>query len=175
MSVRCFTEQRCLCLAVLSFLTSAKCKKSTKFTWYHQRWIHVQEADKVDLLVIFIISRRFAHLFKWASSEQWYTRLRLTEVTRSNSQVVVSACIVFADTRKHSVCPCVLPRQIVGIACYDRSLHIVSTTSGRKLFPPLCSASPIVQVLCKGHHLMAVDANCQLSVWWVSNWRTFDS
>jgi len=28
------------------------------------------QADKLDLLAIFLISRRFVHLFKWASSEQ---------------------------------------------------------------------------------------------------------
>jgi len=34
-------------------------------------------ADKLDLLAIFIISRRFAHLFKWASNNirfVWYAQ-----------------------------------------------------------------------------------------------------
>jgi len=32
------------------------------------------QADKLDLLAIVIINRRFAHLFKWASSGQFALR-----------------------------------------------------------------------------------------------------
>jgi len=43
------------------------------------------QADKLALLAIFIISRRFAHLFKWASSGQCFLttfNMQLTNNTK---------------------------------------------------------------------------------------------
>jgi len=52
------------------------------------------QADKLALLVIFIISRRFAHLFKWASSEQSFltTLHLLLHVGRANSELFFRTC-----------------------------------------------------------------------------------
>jgi len=41
------------------------------------------QADKLDLLAIFIINRRFAHLFKWASlGQSFLSRVKIFHKTR---------------------------------------------------------------------------------------------
>jgi len=44
------------------------------------------QADKLALLAIFIISRRFAHLFKWASSGQCFLTTYNMQLTNNKKQ-----------------------------------------------------------------------------------------
>jgi len=44
------------------------------------------QADKLALLAIFIISRRFAHLFKWASSGQCFLTTYTMQLTNNKKQ-----------------------------------------------------------------------------------------
>jgi len=44
------------------------------------------QADKLDLLAIFIFSRHFAHLFKWASSGQCFLTTYNMQLTNNKKQ-----------------------------------------------------------------------------------------
>nr|CAB3253010.1 protein HIRA-like [Phallusia mammillata] len=60
-------------------------------------------------------------------------------------------------------------QQIVGLACHDHSIHAISLASGRRIFPPIHFGSAVSHLSCKGHHLMAIDNACKLSVWNTKN------
>ena len=57
--------------------------------FYFNQHSLLKQADKLDLLAIFIISRRFAHLYKWASPGQCFLTTYNMQLTNNKKQWAV--------------------------------------------------------------------------------------
>ena len=59
-------------------------------------------------------------------------------------------------------------RFLVCCACKDHTIHVFSLGSGRRVLSPICfgaAHSTATRLCCRGYHVMAVDAGCNMTVW----------
>ena len=55
--------------------------------------------------------------------------------------------------------------QVVGCACNDNTLHVFTTSTGRRLHPPLVLNSAIARLSCQTYKIMAITCSAQLWLW----------